>query len=592
MASLAVSPASSPLVAKPQSVLGWRYAVDHPANINRWEQQVPLVYPLLIGLQTAHDVAKAPVGEKKRTALYDTIALSLAAIGTVAATRLFMKPDKAVLATTQAGLRYLQQQYPTLLQDATQSLKHLGHPLAGQNLATVLQQQPERLDGRAVGVLLGQLKHQSQHPWTPGRVDTLLSHVVDAVQERARQQVGHEQTHWPQRLQEQLQRAGWRSNDPQTLNKSGVQRLLNATEMRLLLPFDEEWDVPLHLFNAPPKQALRSALQATRKDFLEDVLPFFATGITSIGSGMVGGLLANRVTGGSRERSQNILNEGIFQMVSNIFMCAAGAMGGLTVANLLGLSSHSRPVGRFTAIAGGLAAGIGVGAATANTVSQRWVGPLVDRLMPSSEPAAATAPASVKPAFQTDTAVPEGQPGQEQPYGGGGTQGTGRQVCARDLALHVDDLGMIFALMGGAVANLLVPLAFYAASTMSAVGFRNGKPCLQSDDKHLAQAAQQQPPATPTRTADVQPTTLTAALPASMPFSASWSPARTTAPPLPQPQPMPVVAAASRGFLSPSVLSPSVGGIPPAPTTTVPPFGLQPANAPTALPGQLSGWTG
>jgi hypothetical protein len=209
-------------------------------------------------------------------------------------------------------------------------------------------------------------------------------------------------------------------------------------ELRLALPIEDNFGEPQHLFNSSPLKALSHTAKETWRNIIEDAMPFFATGAISITSGVGAGLLANKLFKEPANKNTDVVKEGVFQFVSNVCMCALGATAGMGTANLLGFSKFNAPVARFATISTGLLGGIVTGSKSANTISDQWLGPMVDR------------------AFKVG----------EHPE-------AGRKICGQDIALHLDDLPAALALSGLNLLKPFIPAFFFESAIKTAQGYRN-----------------------------------------------------------------------------------------------------------------------
>jgi hypothetical protein len=172
---------------------------------------------------------------------------------------------------------------------------------------------------------------------------------------------------------------------------------------------------------------------------LKDMSSFFGVGLTSVISGLAGGLVANKVTHAQQGSTEAMIKEGIFQFVANIALCAVGASGGLLAIEKLQLKNR---LARTGVICGGLSVGILGGSRLANWVGKQWVNPMFNRL---------------KGTVQSNT-----------PNNSTGVTASDRAVGFSDVILHLDDLPTALALAGMEVIKPMIPLFFMFS------GYRTG----------------------------------------------------------------------------------------------------------------------
>jgi hypothetical protein len=488
------SPAFAP---QPQPFNGkWvqlAHTLDHAAPIQQWHNRVPaLVYPALFVGKTALDVAKAPPEDRQKTLTYDGITLGLPAIATVLATKFLMAPDAAALPTTQAAFAHshlLPLKPDTSLTAVVQATdeqlaqRFNAMPVWQQRLfwgkqapalnqreplLTRLQQQPEALLDTEVVQLATNLRLAQRGQVTPADLHNLHHVATQALAERANNLTSPNaelpQADWPERLKETWQRLGWWDAPKETPLPAQATKDAFKQQLRLLLPVNESFELPVSVASHGLKQGLQAFKTHTVHDFRHEAVPFFITGLASIGSGVVAGWLANRVTHQPHGKDRDVAKEGIFQFVANVCMCAVGATVGMGAANLLGFNKYQHPVARLTTIMAGLAGGIVTGAATANTLSNG-----LDSVLNALGHKGRAAHAA-----KGDDIIPE----------------RSRHIAPADIVLHFDDIPTAFAVAGMQILKPWIPPFFYLSAIRTAQGFRNGDelervtPAKTNDKKH------------------------------------------------------------------------------------------------------------
>jgi hypothetical protein len=461
---------------------GVLHQLDHPATLAWADKWVPFVaYPGLVGAEMVVDQVKAKPEERRKTFIHDALTLGIPAIGTWAATHAFMTPKREMLATTTAAVHYINQHYPQLLAVVEQTVKKDASSGARPFIER-LTQAPETIRPKEVTHLANARTSLGSGQITSQRLDQLVKTAQASVLEHAAKlehagkpvippdiiAQGYEATcqwakqnnvevpnlEWPLRLADERKKFGGSHKDHSdglpVIQKLAEQFLLK-NELRLLLPFNEEFESAPNVFTHPPLEALKHTWTNTLKDLQEEALPFFKTGVASILSGTVGGLLANKVEGAPATKNRDVVNESVFQVVSNITMCALGATVGMGAANLAGFTKFTHPMLRLGTIAAGLAAGITVGANSANALTQRWLSPVIDR------------------AFGLKDAEPSAY----------------RPITKNDIALHLDDLPFALAASGASILKTLTPPLFYAAARQTSHGFSSvASAHSQSSKKH------------------------------------------------------------------------------------------------------------
>lgn len=184
------------------------------------------------------------------------------------------------------------------------------------------------------------------------------------------------------------------------------------------------------------------------------MLKFFGVGGVIVLAGMAGGLLHSLLfEPEARQKRQNIVQEGIFQFIANIALCAVGATGGMKLANMMGLKGKQLPLpkamGRLGLILGGLSVGIFGGAALANTLGRHYINPLLNWW--EKRQTGLTLADALRQPKERDN----------------------RQVESLDYLLHVDDLPMGLAIAGVQFFEPVIPVFFAFSAWRAGKGYRN-----------------------------------------------------------------------------------------------------------------------
>jgi hypothetical protein len=449
--------------------------------------------------------AKTPEERKKRLQ-DDTLKIGLPTVATLAATQAWMKPEGTVYNTTQQAITYFKQQYspqffqqadvavketiqavPSLLQPAVwgsnissktinsleQQLQHANeeeHALLDVQVGKLIAQArkahdtfaktatPEQVYQRFIQLqqtaeasVLERAKQVGlpvEHTNTVEKLTTFAEHLATKAENNT---LTATEQPWHTALTETIGQLDWLTlleKDKQQLfdvnggtvkqaqqHKTALNKLFHH-ELRLLLPTAEDLAI-LDNRNIVP------VLQATAKEFMsEAAAPFMLVGGASVASGVVGGLIANKLNHEAPKKDMDVVKEGIFQYVANIVMCGMGAGLGLLVANAAGFTKQERPLLRFGTIVAGLAAGIATGAAIANPLCN-----VIERALPTGSP-------------KEQTTTPNKK---------------GRTLEWQDAILHVDDIPTAFSVAGVQALKPLLPAFFIPSGLKAAVGYRNNE---------------------------------------------------------------------------------------------------------------------
>ncbi len=214
------------------------------------------------------------------------------------------------------------------------------------------------------------------------------------------------------------------------------------------------------------------------KDEVKEAASFFSVGLAGVVSGIMGGLLANKINHeNDPEKTPNMVKEGIFQFVANIAMCAVGAGSALAlmkptewIHKVPKLSSSEKVIKaakevtrvfnetagsriyRFGGVLGGLSVGILGGAHIANFVGRHWVNPVLDKM-------------------QGKQSKPPEQQGK-------------RHIEGMDMVLHVDDIPTAAAIAGTAILGPWIMPFFPVSGYKAGIGYRNDGHPQKHGDQH------------------------------------------------------------------------------------------------------------
>ena len=466
------------------AVVGATHWLDHDQTVATWAKRAPAIaYPAIVAVDAGLELSKTPAEERPKTALKELIQLGVPTVATLWATNRFMKPELNPIPLTKSASKFIQETYPDLLawadKTAAKQLKGLsegtrrlfwGSEKANETLAkalktplterlktspkhvldietkTLITGLRERFNKQVTGLRPAQLQqrwekltHAAEHfvVEAAGKAEKappkeVLSKGYQGVKAWAEKEEAElPLLHWPQYLKEQgqhlLQKAegikpGW----------------LLKQELRLLVPIEDDFSTPKHLFNSNIGAAIKHAVGDTLADIKEEALPFFTTGGVAIASGVGSGLLTNHLFHEPKSKDVDVVKEGVFQFVANVCMCALGAASGMGAANLLGFSKFKAPVPRFLTISSGLAGGIMLGAKSAKTLSENLVEPVATKIL-----------------------------------GDEADSDKGRSINAADMALHLDDVPMALALSGLNLLKAFIPMFFFISGVKAADGYRN-----------------------------------------------------------------------------------------------------------------------
>jgi hypothetical protein len=200
---------------------------------------------------------------------------------------------------------------------------------------------------------------------------------------------------------------------------------------------------------------------------------FFTVGLASVLSGLVGGIISNKVNKvKDPNATANMIKEGCFQFIANIALCAVGASAALVTMKVPPVAKQIAKLGAFSRVvrtAGimvGLSLGIFGGGVIANILGQRFINPLVDRL-------------------NGGAANPSGQAGGK------------RKIEFADAILHLDDLPTVLALAGFAAVEPILPWFFAFSGYRTAIGYRNDESSKHPKQPASPNQATQQAPKPP-----------------------------------------------------------------------------------------------
>lgn len=119
----------------------------------------------------------------------------------------------------------------------------------------------------------------------------------------------------------------------------------------------------------------------TSKGLFEDMKRLPQYGAYAIGGGLLGGLLADKITGtGSKKSTANKVKEACYQYFANTFLCITGAgvaLAGLERLEHNGLVKNVTPMKKMATVIGGIL-GVGVifGSIAANLIGKKVIDPM------------------------------------------------------------------------------------------------------------------------------------------------------------------------------------------------------------------------
>ncbi|WP_373532024.1 hypothetical protein [Vampirovibrio sp.] len=214
------------------------------------------------------------------------------------------------------------------------------------------------------------------------------------------------------------------------------------------LQYENGFQLPKAIWKKLTKVELKGDMQE-RTGEVWKMLNFFATGLASVVSGLLGGMAANKVNRVTDpDATVNMCKEGIFQFIANIALCAVGASAGLVAVELpvvhkglQALGPVGARLGKFGIIGAGLSVGIVGGGKIANRLGETVVNPMFDKM-------------------QGKAPDPYEKPEK-------------RRVEFADAILHLDDLPTALALAGMEIMEPFIPIFFAFSGYRTGIGYRN-----------------------------------------------------------------------------------------------------------------------
>jgi len=409
-----VSPAVGLSLRQAQALL------EQPAVISAARKTVPAVfYPAISAKILAEDVfsKKDTPDVKKENLRRDLIVLPITIAGTLLATRMMMHEAPHLLPAVKGLGDHLRQTAavqlsPDLLHHLETSHKPLSLKQAAHTITQVIRPAGEMIEQLKAAQSPQALQHLHR------QLKTQASHLAQVLHNPANH--GHEA------IDELRQKAGNLLNNtlqdahathPGKLRQAVYQ--LNNLRLKGLFPsetHDHHWD---------------------------EVFKFVSAGSVTIGSGLLAGLVANKVNGKPAEANQNVVKEGVFQMVANVLFCGLGVSAGEAAVNALKLQQTRWP--RMAVVATGLAGGIASGALLANKMGTA----IVTKLYPQQAGAAAAKP--------------------------------DRKIEGWDMGVHLDDVPLLFKFgMDLSVMEAAIPPFFWFSGFRTGRGYRNQDPNAQN----------------------------------------------------------------------------------------------------------------
>lgn len=227
-----------------------------------------------------------------------------------------------------------------------------------------------------------------------------------------------------------------------TILKKPISRMLSPKDVETLIKDLPNSDAKKELFSVllPKSENLNS------KGIMSEIGRLSLLGAIPVVGGIIGGLVADNVTGtSSKKATANKIKEGFYQYFANIFLCNVGAATALFVAEALQKAKIIKPLTSLKKMAviltGITATGIVGGSYIANKLSQQFVDPIFNK---------GKAP-SHKGIY--DERRPE----------------------LADIALHADDIATAGVLSGFKWIEPALPLMYFVSGYRAGIGYRNAK---------------------------------------------------------------------------------------------------------------------
>jgi hypothetical protein len=378
-----------------------QHTLEQPQVIQAAQKWVPRVfYPAITAKILTEDVFRRDLKphERQEHLRRDLIVLPVTIAGTLLATRWFMHNPAVFHHAPQGIVQHFAQHevLPSALlkhvKTLTEHPKELAFLPRKQLIHALLDHHNTLSDAKALPALTKSYQH----------LKTCLhqaEHYQNSALDAARDTLEEGMT-W-------LKRIETHPAERENLQKKASHKLFTA-RLRTLFPTE------------------------TKEDNWDEVKGFVGAGAVTIGSGVLSGLLANRVNRKDTHADQCVLKEGIFQMVANVLFCGLGVSLGEIATQKLKLQNTTLP--RMGVVGGGLMAGILSGSLLANSVGNAISGVLMPHAPKRSD----------------------------------------RKLEVWDATIHVDDIPLLFKFgMDLSAMEPFIPPFFWFSGFRAGRGYRN-----------------------------------------------------------------------------------------------------------------------
>ncbi|MFM7469808.1 MAG: hypothetical protein ACKO37_09940 [Vampirovibrionales bacterium] len=322
-----------------------QHTLEQPQIIEATQKWVPRVfYPAMTAKILTEDVFRhdLPPQEKHEHLRRDLIVLPATIAGTLLATRWFMH-NPAIYHQAAKGmsehLAHTRQTLGTHLLEQVNTLTHTPSTVGLKPRQALIQALLKQHQTLTEAHALPELKQAYKHlQGVLHHADNQKREALDLARETLKEGA------------DLLKRIETQPHEQKALQNKASHTLFTA-RLRALFPTE------------------------TKEDNWDEVKGFVGAGAVTISSGVLSGLLANRLNKKDAHADQCVLKEGIFQMVANVLFCGLGVSLGEMATQALKLQNTTLP--RMGVVGGGLLAGIASGSLLANGVGNAIAGVLM-----------------------------------------------------------------------------------------------------------------------------------------------------------------------------------------------------------------------
>ena len=353
--------------------------LDQPVLLNKMSDKIPYVLTAGGVAYGAYDTYKAPEKERKNTFIKNTMVLSLTIISSLIATR---------------G-------------------KIFGKKLFKEGLMEL----PDLLDKKKIEQLEKGIEHN--HSCCSCYEDHREESIVKFL---------HELEHKKDKNPENIIQLVEKVKKNECLTRKEVETLNN--ELERIYPGENK----LNEIIPPPHS--HGAFAELGKLSLIGLIPIIG--------GITGGILGDKFTGDDwKKKLPNKVKEGLYQYLSNIFMCNIGA--GLALLAMNKAKITSKPAKLLGMLAGVVSVGILGGGIIANWIGKNILNPLLD---------------GKKTKSSTRQSIKD--------------LNSERHPELIDMGIHIDDLASVGFLAGLKWVGPILPILYSVSAYRAGIGYRNG----------------------------------------------------------------------------------------------------------------------